>query len=159
MSAAHTAADQLMHSNDGYALEGQSIEIEESEYPSMFTDKKGLAMISFVIIGLSYGLNQVYPYLYQNKKIELISNLSNSTSANAFVANNTEKEDGIIVSLIETSLTFMQWALETIKSTDRRTAFLYFIGFLLLNFGLMIYTYGHFIGGMKKRKRTRKIKK
>jgi hypothetical protein len=40
------------------------IEVEESDYPIIFTDKRGIALISFVALGLAFGLNQVYPIIY-----------------------------------------------------------------------------------------------
>lgn len=44
-----------------------------------------------------------------------------------------------------------------VKRTDRLTAFLIFIGFLFVDFGLLIYFYGHFSGKAKRPKRVRKI--
>ena len=41
------------------------IEVEESDYPIIFTDKKGIALISFVALGLAFGLNQVYPFIFE----------------------------------------------------------------------------------------------
>jgi len=41
------------------------IELEESDYPIIFTDKKGIALITFVALGLSFGLNQVYPFIFE----------------------------------------------------------------------------------------------
>ena len=72
---------------------------------------------------------------------------------------NITAEISITISLVETCLTFMQWALKVIKTTDRVTAFLVFIAFLFVYFGSMIYIYGHINGGLKRQKRTRKIKK
>jgi hypothetical protein len=49
------------------------------------------------------------------------------------------------------------YCLEVVKNMDRLTAFLIFIAFLFVGFGLMIYFYGHFSGKTKK-KRVRKVK-
>jgi hypothetical protein len=66
MSAAQMSTDHKKEIDDVHECnneEGHSIELEESEYPLIFTDKKGLAMISFVTIGLAYGFNEIYPHL------------------------------------------------------------------------------------------------
>ena len=83
MSTAHLGTDhhnqQQRLDNDvceGNHLEASgahhSIEIEESEYPLIFTDKKGLAMIAFVTIGLAFGFSNVYPYFKDEKSEQLL---------------------------------------------------------------------------------------
>ena len=53
------------------------IELEDSEYPVIFTDKKGIAMITFVAVGLAFGLNQVYPFIYEDKSLHEFIPISN----------------------------------------------------------------------------------
>ena len=72
MSAAGTATDDqlqyIQYKEDiGHLKENHEdlIEVEESDYPIIFTDKKGIALISFVALGLAFGLNQVYPFIFE----------------------------------------------------------------------------------------------
>jgi hypothetical protein len=53
------------------------IEVEESDYPIIFTDKRGIALISFVALGIAFGLNQVYPFIYEDNSVAETIPISN----------------------------------------------------------------------------------
>ena len=78
MSAAETAASNqqqktsLPHDDKNeHICENQCdvIELEVSEYPIIFTDKRGIALIAFVALGLAFGLNSVYPFIYDGASL------------------------------------------------------------------------------------------
>lgn len=76
MSAAGTATDdQQLKAQQNEVIDHLNeehedlIELEDSDYPIIFTDKRGIAMIAFVAVGLAFGLNQVYPFIYENKSL------------------------------------------------------------------------------------------
>lgn len=84
MSATGTATDNsplktLNNEDIDHHKEGHEdlIEVEESDYPIIFTDKRGIALISFVALGIAFGLNKVYPFIYEDNSVAETIPISN----------------------------------------------------------------------------------